>query len=53
MVFNGNETVNDMFEGFAKDLLEKIAAHCRFKYEIRIEKDYGKENPATKQWNGE
>lgn len=52
MAFYGNETVNDLFEGFAKDLLEKIAAKCRFKYEIRIEKDYGKEDPITKKWNG-
>lgn len=44
--------MNDMYEGFAMDLLEKIATRCRFKYEIRIEKEYGKENPVTKQWNG-
>lgn len=52
-MFSENQTMNDMYEGFAMDLLERIAAYCRFKYEISIEKDYGKENPVTKQWNGE
>lgn len=52
VIFSENQTMNDMYEGFAKDLLERIAANCRFKYEISIEKDYGKENPVTKQWNG-
>lgn len=51
-VLGENRTMNDMYEGFAMDLLEKIATRCRFKYEIRIEKEYGKENPVTKQWNG-
>lgn len=47
-----NMTENDMYEGFAKDLIERIAVFCKFKYEIIIGAEYGKEDATTKQWNG-
>lgn len=47
-----NTTQNDMYEGFAKDLIDAIAGKCGFKYKITTSKEYGKENPITKQWNG-
>lgn len=41
-----------MYEGFGKDLMDEIAKICGFKYKIKTSKEYGKENPETKQWNG-
>lgn len=45
-------TQNDMYEGFSKDLMDEIARICGFRYNITTSKEYGKENPETKQWNG-
>lgn len=47
-----NNTENDKYEGFAKDLIDEIAKKCGFRYEIIIGGEYGKENPVTKEWNG-
>lgn len=41
-----------MYEGFSKDLMDRIAFYCKFKYEIIIGKESGKEDPVTKQWSG-
>lgn len=35
------------------DLIQHIAARCKFRYEIEVtDKEYGKEDPVTKQWTG-
>lgn len=41
-----------MYEGFSKDLMDRIAFFCKFKYEIIASHEYGKEDPVTKQWSG-
>lgn len=41
-----------MYEGFSKDLIDAIAKICNFKYKITTSKEYGIEDPMTKQWNG-
>lgn len=48
-----NMTENDMYEGFAIDLVERIAQKCKFKYEIVVKDiENGKEDPVTGQWSG-
>lgn len=43
----------DRFEGFSLDLIQHIADHCKFRYEVEVtEKTYGQEDPITKQWSG-
>lgn len=41
-----------MYEGFSKDLIDEISKKCGFNYKIKTSKEYGKEDPETKQWNG-
>lgn len=58
--FIANDTIGDPFdikkyEGFSKDLFEKIAEICKFEYETIVYENtypYGKENIKTKEWNG-
>lgn len=53
MVIGQNTTENDLYEGFAKDLIEHISIRCKFKYEISVKDiESGKEDPITGQWSG-
>ena len=47
-------TGNDRFEGYSVDLIQQIANHLNFSYEIRIVEDgnYGSYDKETDQWNG-
>lgn len=45
---------NARYEGYVVELINRIAANLKFKYELEVVPDgqYGIINPATKKWNG-
>ena len=45
---------NARYEGYVVDLINRIAANLKFKYELEVVPDgqYGSLNPVTKKWNG-
>lgn len=43
---------NDRFEGFGVDIIHELSEILGFKYEFRLEKQYGNKDPVTKEWNG-
>lgn len=43
---------NDRFEGFGVDIIHELSEILGFKYEFRLEKQYGNKDPITKEWNG-
>lgn len=43
---------NDRFEGFGVDIIHELSLILGFKYEFRLENQYGNKNPVTKEWNG-
>ena len=45
---------NARYEGYSVDLIQQIANHLNFSYEIRIVEDgnYGSMDKETGQWNG-
>jgi hypothetical protein len=47
-------TGNNRFEGFIKDLLDKISKSNDFKYRIQLSEDgkYGTRDPNTGAWSG-
>lgn len=43
---------NDRYEGFGVDIIHELSEILGFKYEFRVEKQYGNKDPITKKWNG-
>lgn len=43
---------NDRYEGFSKDLMQGIASHIGFRYEIKVVSGNGNKDPVTKKWDG-
>ncbi|XP_055299835.1 glutamate receptor ionotropic, kainate 2-like, partial [Sitodiplosis mosellana] len=53
VVIGQNMTDNDLYEGFATELIKAIAVKCGFSYEIKVvDMENGKEDPTTGQWSG-
>lgn len=45
-------TGNDRFEGFGIDIIHELSQMLGFKYEFRLEPNYGSIDKVTKEWTG-